>query len=100
MTVRPVPVKVRQGATQLGEHLSTWRKLQGLTAEQLAERAGITRGTLRRLENGDPAVGLGVFLSVARALGQLDRVVDALDAYDTDLGRARADETLPRRVRP
>ena len=72
---------------------------QGLTAEQLAERAGINRGTLRRLEHGDPAVGSGVLLSVLRALGQLDRVVEALDPYETDLGRARADESLPQRVR-
>lgn len=99
MPTRPLSVRVRRSATQVGEHVVTWRKLQGLTAEQLAERAGINRGTLRRLEHGDPAVGTGVLLSVLRALGQLDRAVDALDPYETDLGRARADEALPRRVR-
>jgi hypothetical protein len=36
---------------------------------------------------------------VARALGVLDRVVGAFDPYETDLGRARADEVLPKRVR-
>ena len=45
-------------------------KLQGLTAEQVADRAGITRTTLRRLEHGDPNVGLDVFLEVCRALAQ------------------------------
>lgn len=99
MATRPPSIRVRRAAAQLGEHVVTWRKLQSLTAEQLAERAGISRGTLRRLEHGDPAVGAGVLLSVLRALGQLDRVVDALDPYGTDLGRARAEETLPRRVR-
>ena len=100
MTSRPPPAKVRQSAVQLGEHVAIWRKLQRLTAEQLAERAGISRGTLRRLEHGDPGVGLDVLLSVARALGQLDRLVEALDPYGTDLGRARADWALPQRVRP
>jgi hypothetical protein len=38
-------------------------------------------------------------LQVARALGQLDRIVAALDPYETDLGRARADALLPQRVR-
>ncbi|WP_240759849.1 helix-turn-helix domain-containing protein [Phytoactinopolyspora endophytica] len=70
-----------------------------MTAEQVAERAGISRGTLRRLENGETVVGLDVFLSVARVLGTLDRLVEVLDPYETDLGRARADETLPKRVR-
>jgi len=32
-------------------------------------------------------------------LGQLDRLVEALDPYGTDLGRARADQVLPTRVR-
>ena len=100
MTARPLPVRVRRGAVELGEHLTVWRKLQHLTAEQVSERAGITRGTLRRLEHGDPSVGLGVVLSVARSLGQLDTLVTALDPYESDLGRARADEQLPQRVRP
>jgi DNA-binding XRE family transcriptional regulator len=99
VATRQLPVKVRQSASRLGEHLVTWRKLQRLTAEQVAERAGISRGTLRRLEHGDPAVGLDMFLRVARVLGQLDRVVEALDPYETDLGRARADWNLPQRVR-
>lgn len=99
MATRPLPVKVCQSAERLGEQLVAWRKLQGLTAQQVAERADISRTTLRRLEHGDPAVGLDVFLKVVRALGQLDRVVEALDPYETDLGRARADWNLPKRVR-
>jgi hypothetical protein len=44
-------------------------------------------------------VRLDVFLNVAGALGQLDNVVNATDPYETPLGRARADEALPQRVR-
>jgi transcriptional regulator with XRE-family HTH domain len=99
MAKRPLSVRVRRSAEVIGDHLVTWRKLQNLTAEQVADRAGISRTTLRRLEHGDPAVGFDVFLSVARALGQLDRVVEVLDPYETDLGRARAADTLPKRVR-
>lgn len=97
--MRPLPARTRISARHIGEHLTAWRKLQHLTAQQAAERAGISRGTLRRLENGDTNVGLDVFLNVARILGTLDRVVEALDPYETDLGRARADEALPKRVR-
>jgi|SRR5664279_1806661 transcriptional regulator with XRE-family HTH domain len=94
-----LPVRVQRAATELGEHVLVWRKLQNLTAEQVAERAGISRPTLRKLETGDPSVGLDVFLRVARALGQLDRVVESVDPYLTDLGRARSGQQLPRRVR-
>lgn len=99
MRAKPTPVRVRRAAADLGAHLRAWRKLQGLTAQQLAERANISRDTLRRLETGQP-VGSDVLLNVVRCLGQLDRVVDALDPYESDLGRARAGAVLPQRVRP
>ncbi|WP_205650279.1 helix-turn-helix domain-containing protein [Actinoplanes solisilvae] len=83
----------------IGEQFAAWRKLQGLTAVQVSERAGISRNTLRRIETGDTGVGMQAFLGVARALGVLDAVVKATDPYETDLGRARADEVLPERVR-
>ena len=40
-----------QAAIRLDVHLATWRKLLNLTADQVAQRADISRGTLRRLEN-------------------------------------------------
>lgn len=96
----PVPAKTRLSAHRIGAHMTAWRKLQSLTAEQVADRAGISRDTLRSLEKGETTVGIDVFLNVARVLGTLDRVVEALDPYETDLGRARADQILPKRVRP
>lgn len=99
MATRPTPIRTRRAATDLGEHIRTWRKLLGLTAEQVAERVGVNRGTITRLERGDTAVSIGVFLSVAGALGQLDNVVKSVDPYETPLGRARSDEALPQRVR-
>jgi len=99
MSIRPVPAKVVNSARELGAHVSTWRKLQGLTMAQVAERAGITRDTVSRVERGEVTVGLDTFLGVLRALGQLDSVVDSLDPYDTEFGRARADQILPKRVR-
>lgn len=99
MPTRPTPAKVERAARDLGEHLRAWRKLQRLTIEDVAQRAGVNRNTVSRLERGDRAVGLGVLLGVARALGRLDALIDALDPYETDFGRARADQALPERVR-
>lgn len=99
MATRPIPIRTRRAATELGEHVRAWRKLQGLTVQQLADRAGVNRTTITRLEQGSGPVRLDVFLNVAGALGQLDNVVKAVDPYETPLGRARADEVLPQRVR-
>jgi transcriptional regulator with XRE-family HTH domain len=84
----------------LAEDLVTWRKLRGLTQAQLADRAGISRDTLSRLENGAGGVSLETLVRTLRALGLLDALVDAFDPHRSAIGRMRSDEELPKRVRP
>jgi len=94
----PTPLPVRRALGTIGSQLATWRRLRGLTAAQIADRAGVSRGTVVALETGRGA-SLENMLRVARALGVLDILERAADPFETDLGRARADEDLPRRVR-
>jgi transcriptional regulator with XRE-family HTH domain len=97
--VTKTPVAVASAERRIGEHLTTWRKLRQLTAAQVADRAGISRHTVMRLENGD-GVSMENLLRVARALGVLDTLVAAVDPYTTDWGRLRLQDSLPERVRP
>jgi DNA-binding XRE family transcriptional regulator len=99
MAATRTPVSVIGAQRRIGEQLATWRKLRQLTIAQVADRAGISRYTVMRLENGEGA-SLENVLRVARALGVLDLQAAALDPYGTDLGRLRAQESLPERVRP
>jgi transcriptional regulator with XRE-family HTH domain len=92
------PAAVSRTLRVLGAHASNWRKLQGLTAAQVAERAGISRDTLRAIEQGKGTASTENLLRVLRVLGLLDQVVTAADPYQTDVGRLRADEILPKRV--
>jgi transcriptional regulator with XRE-family HTH domain len=55
-------------ARVLGFQLAAARRRQRRTAVEVAERAGITRVTLRRVERGDPAIALGLFFEVAAVL--------------------------------
>ncbi len=84
----------------LAENVRAWRRLSDLTQVQLADRAGLHRTTISRIEQGDGAVSAENLLRVLHALGVLDGVVRAVDPYETDVGRLRADERLPQRVRP
>jgi len=93
------PIAVASGQRRMGEDLATWRRLRRLTAAQVADRAGISRYTVMRLENGE-GVTMENLLRVARALGVLEALVAALDPYRTDVGRLRSEEALPERVRP
>lgn len=82
----------------MGDDLATWRKLRRLTSAQVADRAGVSRTTVVNLEHGRGS-SLENTLRVARALGVLDSIAGALDPYATDIGRLRAEEMLPQRVR-
>lgn len=93
------PIAVASGQRRMGEDLATWRKLRRLTVAQVADRAGISRYTVMRLENGEGAT-MENLLRVARALGVLELLAAALDPYRTDVGRLRSEEALPERVRP
>ena len=99
MEASRTPVPVASGLRRMGEDLGTWRRLRRLTAAQVADRAGVSRHTVMRLENG-AGVSMESLLRVARALGVLDALVSALDPYATDVGRLRSEEALPQRVRP
>ena len=94
------PIPVQRATRELAANLKAWRKLTGLTQNQLADRANIDRKTVIRVEQGDPGVSTGSVLRILHALGVLEGVVRASDPYETDLGRLRADESLPARVRP
>ncbi len=97
MPTTPSPA-VSRGMRTFGEHLSTWRKLRQLTAAQVAERAGVSVSTLLRLENGNGA-SLENVLRISRG-GVMDSLLAATDPYEHDIGRLRADQNLPTRVRP
>jgi transcriptional regulator with XRE-family HTH domain len=99
-SVKSLPPAIRRANRQLGEDVKTWRKLRSLTQTQLADRAGISRGVLSRLENGGEGVSLESFLRVLRALGVLESLTRALDPYQSDVGRLRSNEVLPKRIRP
>lgn len=53
----------------LGKFVRLARTEQKMTAQELAERAGISRGLLQRIEKGDPKCQLGAAFEVATILG-------------------------------
>jgi transcriptional regulator with XRE-family HTH domain len=62
---------------ELGARLTTARLEQNLTQAALAEKAGISKRTVERLESGEVATQLSGFVRLCRALGLLERL-DAL----------------------
>lgn len=91
--------RIDRQITEFGVHVRGWRMVLGLTAQQVAERAGITRDTLRKIETGDATVSFGNVAQVLRALGVLDNAVEAIDPLNSDVGRLRAGNLTKKRAR-
>lgn len=73
----------------LGGLIRAGRKERGMTAQELAERAGISRGLLQRIEKGDPGCELGATLEAASIAGV--RLFDAdLDSLSNQVRETRA----------
>lgn len=58
-----------EAAQVLGLEVARARRERRWTAAELAERAGITAVTLRKVERGDPTVSLGIAFEVATLVG-------------------------------
>ena len=93
-------------AEELGRRLERARLDANLTQQQLADRAGVGKATLERLEAGKPSK-LTTFIRVLRALGRVDALNDVVPERrgPTPLdvvtrGRERKRATRSRQRRP
>ncbi|HKL21698.1 MAG TPA: helix-turn-helix transcriptional regulator, partial [Tichowtungia sp.] len=66
----------------LGENLKLARLRRNLTAEMVAQRAGISRMTLNKIENGNPSVAMGNYFMVLHVLGLSDDFGQLADKDD------------------
>ncbi len=82
----------------MGEQIKLARLRRDLSAELVAERAGISRASLWKVESGNPAVAIGIYAAVLHALGNMDRDL-ALVAKDDEMGRQMQDLNLMTRKR-
>ncbi len=92
-------VRTEADLRAFGKNVTNARKLHGLTTTLLAERAGISRPTLRSIERGDGSPRLENVMAVLRVLNLSSDVLTATDPQLTALGRLHADQALPQRVR-
>lgn len=87
------------GLKKLGEDVSAARKRRQFTQRRLAEGAGVSLPTIRRLESGDPGVSLATLAMVLVVLGEGRRLGQLLDASADDVGLMLEQQSLPKRVR-
>lgn len=81
----------REALTLLGKQVRLGRKQRRWSELELAERAGIARATLQKIEKGDPGSSIGLVFEVAVLVG-----VPLFEAGLPDLARRheRVDDKL------
>src|SRR5690554_5584596 len=91
--------QTREALSILGKMIRIGRMERGMTAQELADRAGISRTTLHNIERGAPGAEIGTVFEAASLVG-----VRLFESDDTALHieNARLDEKLallPKSVR-
>jgi hypothetical protein len=64
----------------------------------MADRLQVTKPTLRRLETGDPGVGMGIYATALYILGMITYLSDLADISHDPVGQQIASEELPQRI--
>jgi transcriptional regulator with XRE-family HTH domain len=78
---------------EFGENIRRWRSLNGLSAAELADRAAVSRETLKLIETGQGG-RIDSLFAILGALGIADAAVAGIDPYENETARARIDDLL------
>jgi len=95
--IAPVPVK--RALRKLGRDISEARRRRRITTATMAERASVSRVTLRKVEKGDPGVSMGIYGRVLFVLGMAGRLGEIADIRSDTVGRELEEAELPKRIR-
>jgi DNA-binding XRE family transcriptional regulator len=83
----------------MGVDIRDARRRRRIPTATMAERAGISRTTLHKVEQGDPGVSLGTYATVLFVLGLEERIADLADPRNDAVGLDLEAEALPKRIR-
>jgi transcriptional regulator with XRE-family HTH domain len=83
----------------LGEDIKNARRRRRIQTALLAERAGISRVTLGKIEKGDPSVSMGGYASVLFSLGLIKQLETIAHSNHDIVGRELEEDRLPKRIR-
>ena len=99
MDIKNTPLPVKRALKKLGQDLRDARKRRRIPMQLAAERAGISRATLSKIEKGDDGVSLGAYAKVLFVLGMIGRLAELADPTSDELGLELEAENLPQRIR-
>jgi transcriptional regulator with XRE-family HTH domain len=94
-----LPIPALKALHKLGQDINYARRRRRITTALMAERAGLSRATIGKIENGDPGTSMGGYASVLFVLGMERSLGDLVDSVRDFVGHRLEDDNLPKRVR-
>ena len=95
----PMPLPVERALVAVGDDLALARRRRGISTSSMAERAGISKKTLYRLEHGVSGVSWGAVVRVLNILNLLPELSKALNTTNDALGLALMNKAVAKRIR-
>ena len=94
-----IPIPVKKTLEKLGSDIKEARIRRKISMELMAQRAGITRPTLVKVEQGDATTSMGIYAKVIFILGLNDNLADIADIRNDKVGIMIESKELPKRAR-
>ena len=94
-----LPLPALHALRKLGRDLSLARRKRGISTQDMADRLFVSRGTLWRLEKGDPNVSIGTLATATFSLQLHDRLVGLASPSEDTMGLDLDEERTAKRIR-
>ena len=94
-----LPVPAIKALRKVGSDINMARRRRRITVALMAERAGLSRATISKIEKGDPRTAMGGYAAVLFVLGMVNRLGDLVDTMHDVRGHELDAEKLPQRIR-
>lgn len=95
-----IPIPVQKALQKLGADIKEARIRRRISMELMAKRAGITRPTLTKVEQGDANTSMGIYAKVIFILGLDKNLADIADIRNDNVGIMIDSDNLPKYARP
>ena len=94
-----LPIQSQEALKQIGQNIKEARIKRRISTVLMAQKTGITRVTIGKIEKGNPNVSIGAYAIVIFMLGLTDKLKTLLDPYEDKEGINLERQRYPKRIR-
>ncbi len=94
-----LPIQSQEALAQIGQNIKEARLKRRISTVLMAQKTGVTRVTIGKIEKGNPNVSIGAYALVIFMLGLTDKLKTLLDPFQDKEGINLERQRYPKRIR-